>query len=222
MKTLALLSLVLSSAMATQAQGTVEFKNFDAATGWNVPVLVYHWSDPPVRLTAVSGTSYTVELVGGAPSGLNWKIIAQTNCLSGAQAGYFDGGVQAVPEVPSGSNAVLQIRVWATGAGSFVNAELSGIPETYGSSSLFTVATGTSNAPAKLVPLRTCVVAPLTAYATIYATFNRVNHTIDVIYSGVLESSSDLVKWSDVTTNLFSFDTYSFPLDQPSQFFRVR
>lgn len=205
--------------MAVQAQGTVEFKNFDAATGWNAPVLIYDWRDLPVRLIPASGTSYVVELVGGGQSEL--KIIAQTNFLSGAQAGYFDGGVQTIPEVPSGSNAVLQIRMWTTTSGSFAAAQAAGLPATWGQSSLFTVATGTSNAPAKLVPFQSFVLAPLSVSPTIYATFNRVNHTIDVIYSGVLEISSDLVKWSDVT-NSYYFDTYSFPINQPSQFFRVR
>jgi hypothetical protein len=222
MKSLALALIVLIAPLAAQAQGTVEFKNFDAATGWNAPVLVYDSRDLPItRLIPASGTSYVVELFGGGPSELNWKIIARTNFLSGAQAGYFDGGVQAIPEVPSRSNAILEIRVWAASFGSFPAAQAAGIGGTWGQSSLFTVATGTSNAPAKLVPFQGLVLTPLTVYPTIYATFNRVNHTIDVTFSGGLEISSDLVKWSDAASNYNYFNTFSIPLDKPSQFFRV-
>jgi hypothetical protein len=220
MKSLALALIVLIAPLAAQAQGTVEFKNFDAATGWNAPVLIYYW-DPSFRLIPVSGTTYVVELLGG-PSVVSLKSIAQTNFLSGAQAGYFDGGAQVIPEVPSGSNAFLQIRVWAAAAGSFDAAQAANITETWAQSSLFTVATGTSNAPAKLVAFQGLVIYPLTIFPAFYANFNRVHHTIEVTYYGVLQISSDLVKWSDVASHSFYFETYSFPLDQPAQFFRVR
>ena len=222
MKSLALVLIVLISPLAAQAQGTVEFKNFDAATGRNAPVLLYYWSYSAGYLIPASGTSYVVELIEASPIS-NWKVIAQTNFLSGAQAGYFDGGVQAIPDVPSGSNAILQIRVWLRSCGSFTAAQAADLPWNWGQSSLFTVATGTSNAPAKLVPFQYFVLGPaVQIHPTIYPTFDRVNHTIDLIYSDVLEISSDLVKWSDVTNSFDKFDTYSFPLDQPSQFFRVR
>lgn len=215
MKLRTLVMFVLLSSLAAQAQGTVQFRNFDAATGLNAPVfLITSFGEPVIR---VSGTSYMAELLAGPAAG-NLKIVAQTPFLSGPQAGYFDGGMQSIPGVPSGSNAFIQVRVWTTASGSFAAAQAANLGNTWGYSVTFSVTTGTSNAPATLSPLGAFWLNPfLTYWPSIFANYNRVNGTVVVSFYDILEVSPDLVHWTDVPGNSPAI----FPLNG-SHFFRSR
>src|SRR5689334_7523810 len=93
--------LILLTSLTAHGQGTVWFANFDAGTGLNAPVFM----DDGV--TPLSGSSYTVALLAG-PNDTSLQLIAKTNFLSGAQAGYFNGGAQSIPTVEGGSIA----RIW--------------------------------------------------------------------------------------------------------------
>ena len=96
MKTYALLSLVLVSAVATHAQGTVLFANLGATgSGLNAPV---YQSDGVTRL---SGSQFMAELLGG-PSQSSLAQIATTGFLQGNGAGYFSGGTQSINTVVPG------------------------------------------------------------------------------------------------------------------------
>lgn len=63
-----------------------------------------------------------------------------------------------IPGVAGGVNAFLQVRVFSTASGSFAAASAAGLPNTFGSSGVFSVATGNPGAsppgtPAALVGL---------------------------------------------------------------------
>lgn len=213
-ESVAVVLMVLLLPLAARAQGIVQFRNFDTATGLNAPVFRNISSDQ--TSIPVSGTDYTAELMAG-PSLTNMQSIAVTPFLSGARAGYFDGGVQSIPGVSSGKSAVISVRVWATWAGSFANAQAAGIGSTWGSYPTFTTTSGTSNAPAALSPLRAFWLNPFLDYSpAIFANYNRVNGTVEVSCMDILQVSSDLVHWADATNGT------DFPLNQPQQFFRAR
>lgn len=136
MNSLALLLLVLASAVAVHAQGLVEFINIDNAAGVNAP---FYESD---GVTKLSGSGFMAELLAG-PSVVNLASIATTGFLSGPGAGYFQGGNQIVPGVPRGNTAWIEVRVWNTSSGaSFLQAQASGLPNSWWQSSLFTVVAG--------------------------------------------------------------------------------
>ena len=122
----------MSLSTSVVGQGTVDFQNI------NVHVPIYQ-SD---RTTALSGPQFQAELFGG-PSATNLAPIATTSFLTGNGAGYFFGGTQAINSVPYGNTAWVQVDVWNTSSGvSFVQAQASGLPDSWWQSPLFSVATG--------------------------------------------------------------------------------
>ncbi|MGH7971662.1 MAG: leucine-rich repeat domain-containing protein, partial [Limisphaerales bacterium] len=127
--------------MATHAQGTVTFANL--GDGLNQPIYLSDWT------TKVSGPGYTAELLAGT-SAANLQSVATTGFLPSA-LGYFDGGVVTIPDIPAGSPAFFEIRVWSMASGpSYAAAQVANIPNTYGASSLFVVTLGGGNSPATL------------------------------------------------------------------------
>ena len=115
------LSLVLAT-IASLAQGTIRFANFDTETGLDAPLYL---SD---GMTPLSGPQFQAGLFAGSTAN---NIVQITNItapfLSGSQAGYFDGGVQSIPGIPEGSVAWVQVVAWNTAAGqTFQMAELTG------------------------------------------------------------------------------------------------
>ncbi len=104
MKLYLLSALILSSGAAAVAQGTLNFCNLNPA-GLDAPV---YGAD---GRTKVSGANFIAELLAGpTPNALS--SIAVTPILTGRAAGYFQGGVVAVPGVSSGAVAYVQVRVW--------------------------------------------------------------------------------------------------------------
>ena len=105
-----LISLVTVTAMA---QGTVNFVNI--TTGLNSPI---YSSDGTTKL---SGSAWTAELLLG-PALNKMTSVATAGFLTGAGAGYFQGGVVSAQNVPPGGTAWCVVLVWATAFGSFSNA----------------------------------------------------------------------------------------------------
>lgn len=211
-------SFLLVWAITTQGQGTVLFRNFDAATGFSAPVFHYD------AVTRLSGTDYVVELLAG-PSLLNLSIIATTNLLSGAQAGYFDGGVKSIPEVPSGSNAFIQIRVWTASSGSFAAAQAAGVVDAWAESQVFQVTLGGQASPAILTPLSALWLdnALDSPPVPLYVNFKRVDSTALVSWVYYLEVSTNLVQWTNFgpPPQIFPL-SQTFPLTQGPIFFRSK
>ena len=135
MKALALLLLVLASALEARAQGTVMFANY-GSFGPNAPV---YESD---HATLLSGLQFQAELLGG-PSTDNLGSIATAGFLTGAGAGYFNGGSQTIIGVAPGNTAWVEVRVWNMANGvTFAQAQASGLPNSWWQSPIFTVTTG--------------------------------------------------------------------------------
>ena len=123
--------------LAAYAQGTLNFVN--AGGGVNAPI---YMNDGSTKL----GTGFTAELFAGSSSA-NMVSVASTGFLSGGGAGYFQGGVVTLASIAPGATATLQLRVWATSSGSYAAASAANLANTWGQSSIFTVATGGVGSP---------------------------------------------------------------------------
>jgi hypothetical protein len=117
-------------------QGTVAFQNLDQGGTINAPVFE---SDGTTKL---SGTRFMAELLGGRSSA-NLVSLATTGFFTGAGAGYFIGPPQQIPGVVPGTEAWVQVHVWNIASGdSFLQAQASGLPDSWWASSVFSVTTG--------------------------------------------------------------------------------
>jgi len=123
MKKLLLVCTVAGMAVVgAYAQGTVNFANFGsgAAGSVNAPV-TNAMASPSVR---ADGPGFMAQLYVG-PAGTAAALLT-TNGVSGtpqpfqtgAQAGYFFGGSRSIAGFAQGTTVTLQVRAWATSAGS--------------------------------------------------------------------------------------------------------
>lgn len=238
MKSLALLLLFLISPLAAQAQGTVQFRNFDATTGLNAPVY-YSWGD-----FKLSGDQYIVELVAwSSVSNIVNSVpisVGTTGFATGIDAGYFDGGTLTINGIPGGAMAFLQVRVWNTAYGatyadahdSYFNAS-----DKWGQSPIFYVTLGDPNAspptpPAALIGLVSFYMAPSLSQPsppTLFFIADAGNMVLSWgIYSNpyILQSTTDLASgvWSTnlpspVVTN--GLATVTIRATGAQQFFRL-
>jgi hypothetical protein len=140
MKTTAVLSLLVACALSGYAQGLVQFSNLSISGGGvNAPVFE---SD---GVTKCSGQQFMAQLFAGAAPD-NLASIATTGFLVGTAAGYFDGLAQTIPHVAPGNTAWVQVAVWNTASGAtFDQARVSGLPNSWWQSAVFTVVPGGGN-----------------------------------------------------------------------------
>jgi len=133
-----LLVAVACSYLSAHAQGTVQFQNV-AYPALNAPA---YMSD---RVTPLSGPQFMAELLGGASADALVPI-ATTPFLTGNGAGYFLGGDQTINGVPLAGTVWVVVEVWNTASGaSFDQAKASGLPNSWWSSSVFSVQTSQFN-----------------------------------------------------------------------------
>jgi hypothetical protein len=122
--------------VSAYAQGTVWFINLDSQHGLNVPVYAAD------GVTKLAGSQFMAELLAG-PSPSSLSSIATTGFLEGGGAGYFNGGVWSIANVAPGQTASVQLRGWNTLSGpSYVQAQASGLPNSWWQSKVFSVVTG--------------------------------------------------------------------------------
>ena len=107
MKLLPVTVLLLFCIIAAHGQGTINFSN--GAAGVNAPILCFD------GVTRLAGTGFVVQLFAG-PVGTPWDsltpITPTATFGTDLNAGYFYGGVRTIPNVPTGSPAAFQVRVW--------------------------------------------------------------------------------------------------------------
>src|SRR4051812_22135132 len=120
MKTRLLTALLALGALASFAQGTVDFANIDSALGLDAPV---YSDDASFKL---SGPDWVAELFAG-PTLNTMSSVATTGFLTGAASGYFNGGTVTIAKVKPGSKAWLMVRIFAIRLFSFDNAVASQI-----------------------------------------------------------------------------------------------
>ncbi|HVV71097.1 MAG TPA: hypothetical protein VHI52_06305 [Verrucomicrobiae bacterium] len=147
MKASCVAASVMLWSVAALAQGTVNFCNLNAGAGLNAPV--YYAQDGVTKLS----TGWTAELLAGKAAN-EMAICAQTGFLTGAGAGYFQGGAVSIFNVAPGEQAFVQVRVFETAYGSYAAAMMQSMllyPSTIyaltGSSPVFTVTTGGGGIP---------------------------------------------------------------------------
>jgi hypothetical protein len=129
--------LVLTNLMA---QGTVNFAN--AGGGVNAP---FFDLDGTTRL---AGPEYMAQLFAGPSADSLAPVGAPATFLTGGGAGYFNGGVIAVPSVAPGEVGWFQVGVWQTLGGtipSYTAALAAGAY--YGQSAVFATLTGGVGSP---------------------------------------------------------------------------
>jgi hypothetical protein len=148
MKTLLLGSALALAAATALAQGTVNFVNVQGTL--NVPV---YQAD---GVTKLSGNQFMAELLASRTAFGNFFSIATSGFLTGAGAGYFNGGVRTITGIAGGESAWLWVRFWNTAYGStFAAAQsvgASGVANAYGTASLFQVTLGDPSAQPPGVP----------------------------------------------------------------------
>ena len=138
MKSLLLSVYLTAISTSASAQGTVYFSNH--VPGVDAPV---YYSD---RITQVSGSKFMAELLAGSTAN-SLAPIASTGFLTGNAAGYFNGGIQNVPIIAS-QLAWVQVQVWNTASGaSFDQAVASGLPDSWWTSSVFSLHPGDPTIP---------------------------------------------------------------------------
>ena len=127
------------------AQGTI---NFAARV-----VGVY---DAPVYVGAVGGTNpkaegsrYLVQLYGGSTETDLAAIGTALPFRTGAAAGYWTATALAIPNVPPGATAMVQVRAWAAAFGATYEAALAAFGPA-AASAIFTVKTGGDGSPPTL------------------------------------------------------------------------
>jgi len=124
--------------IATHGQGTIVFQSY--SPGFGVDARVYE-SD---GLTPLSGGQFVAELLGG-PSASNLDSIATVGFRDDAYTGYFNGGLQTINSVAPRATAWVEVRAWNTASGdSFLQAQASGLSNSWWASPVFTVETGSN------------------------------------------------------------------------------
>jgi hypothetical protein len=131
---------VFSVTSTLTAQGTVNFAN--AGGGVNFP---FFDIDGTTRL---AGPEYMAQLFAGASADSLAPVGAPTTFLTGDGAGYFNGGVIAIPTVAPGATGFFQVCVWQTLGGTITSytAALAARVNT-GQSTIFSTATGGVGSP---------------------------------------------------------------------------
>lgn len=154
-KVILVLGCVLAAA-ATYAQGTV---NFTTRAIPDVDVKVFEADGT----TPLAGTGFTAQLYGGAAGAAESELVPltpTTTFRTGNGAGYVTpAGSVAVPGVPEGGTATLQLRVWDNAGGTITSFDAA---NTYGMSPLFTVSTlgGVLTTPPNLIGLQSFNLVP--------------------------------------------------------------
>ena len=149
MKVFAECLVLITSAVAASGQGQVFFSNLGHAALGGDPNAPVYMSD---GVTKISGSQFMAELLAG-PSMDNLASIAMTGFLTGNGAGYFNGLAVAIPTVPYGNTAWVQVDVWNTASGvTFGQAKSSGLPNSWWQSPVFTASTSTPDGGVPLPP----------------------------------------------------------------------
>ncbi len=128
--------IVVGCRLVVYAQGTVWFINLDSQHGVDAPV---YQAD---GITKLDGPQFMAELLAGPTAG-SLSSVATTGFLGGLGAGYFNGGVRTINSVSPGQTAWIEVRAWNTITGaSFTQAQISGLPNSWWTSPVFSVITG--------------------------------------------------------------------------------
>jgi hypothetical protein len=141
------LPATLTVTQSPQGGGTVFFANLDADVDLNAPV---YDLDGVTKLNGLC----EAQLYAGPSLPLLRAVGSPVTFGTGFSAGYFSNAVVALPNVPAGSNAVVQVRAWdPTAGGTFEIARALG--GKFGESAVFQItAGGGSSGPAPLSGLQ--------------------------------------------------------------------
>jgi hypothetical protein len=149
MKTCVLRLLLMTTALAVHGQGTVFFSNIPYLGIWEPQAPVYMADG----VTLLSGPQFTAELLAGSDVNSLFSIAA-AGFLTGPDAGYFASGRATVNGVAPQATAWVKVRVWNNACGpSFLQAQASGLPNSWWQSPIFSVVTGDSVNPGVLTGL---------------------------------------------------------------------
>jgi hypothetical protein len=147
------------AAVATYAQGTIDFRN--RGGGIDAPVYL-----DTVGGAKLDGSAWMAQLYAAAPGGALAAVGAAVPFRSGAGAGYWDpapDSTRTVPGVAVGSPADVVVRVWASELGTtFEAAQGKGMGGT-GESAKLSIKTGGD----LVVPALLTGLAPFTAASVV-------------------------------------------------------
>ena len=156
MKTRILVLLkLLGTAFAVMSQGTVYFSNYVPSQGVDAPIYIDLGENACAR---VEGSGLVAQLYAGpASTGSLGPVGMPVPFLTGALAGYFDGGsdpLRAVPNVLAGFPALAEVRVWRLADGATWEAAFANAPVVSpGRSNPFLIRAGDVSAPGYMTGL---------------------------------------------------------------------
>jgi len=162
MKKLLLIAALALVTVGAYAQGTVTFANIGGGGGGTVNAIIRDTTGG--ANTAAGGAAYAAMLYVGPAGTLDTSVLTTNGVgggvatfLTGAQAGYFNGGTRIITGFAGGTTVTLQVRAWATATGSSYETAT-----TKGASSpiQFTLATPPATAP-NMVGLQAFNVSPV-------------------------------------------------------------
>ncbi len=143
MKTANFIVCLSLSTLPALAQGTVLFKNYVIPVGINAPILEPDGVSRPAAGSILVQLHASPTATSLAPVGVAIPI---------GQAGYYDGGVVAIPTVAPGERAWVQVFAWDAPATGFADAMNRGLR--YGISDTIIVTTGgVTDPPSVAAPL---------------------------------------------------------------------
>jgi hypothetical protein len=136
MKKLIISAICVLAALGAYGQGTINFTNFNPPL--DAPVFDIGGMASNTRL---DGSGFMAQLYAGPVGGTLEAIGAASPFLSGAGAGYFNGGTRTIATVAPGVMADVQVRAWNVGSGSTFEAAMTA-GTGYGMSGTLTLVTG--------------------------------------------------------------------------------
>ena len=121
MKKLLILTAFCISIASASAQGVLSFKNLGSGANGSVNAAIF--SDPSLS-TRLAGSGFSAQLYAGPDAGSLAAVGPVVTFNTGVLAGYFASTPNvAVPSVPAGSAATVQVRAWNNAGGTITTYE---------------------------------------------------------------------------------------------------
>lgn len=146
-------SEVAEVALPRIAQGTIAFRNREPGAVLDAPVL------DGISGERLEGEAFLAECLAGNTNSELQGVGPAVGFGAGPSAGYFDGGIRALPKIAPGDLALVQVRVWeSAGGATYAEALRPGIR--VGESEILRVVTGNAGEP----PTPAALLAGLTSF----------------------------------------------------------
>jgi hypothetical protein len=140
--------------VTSRAQGLVEFSNAPSSLGYEARVFD---CDGVTRLTGPAWLAQLYAGPAGTPEHLLRPVGTPIEFGTGGAAGLFRGGFVAIPDVPPGEPAAVQVRIWQTAVGPRYESAIAACSRCFNEPVFEVVTSAPPTLPAALVGFRSAV-----------------------------------------------------------------